>query len=60
MLKVLYQRPLYGVFVAPNPYRAVTREMIALPPLRFQNTSAALSSEARSMKSSALRSSGES
>ena len=34
--------------------------MIALPPLRFQKISAALSSEDRSMTSSNLRSSGDS
>ena len=57
---VLNHRPLPGGRVPLSPYRAATRVMIALPPPRFQKTSAALSSEERSIDSNNFRSSGES
>ena len=43
-----------------SPYRALTRAMMAFPPLRSQKFWAAPSSEERSMMSSDLRSAGES
>src|SRR5690348_14742125 len=57
---VFHQFPSYGVVVDPSPYRPATRVMMSLPPLRFQNSFAASSSEERNMTSSVLRSSDES